>query len=94
MKENQTSNNQEGSGFFSGLLFGAILGAVAGILIAPDKGSETRKRLQIAKNKVSKTVAPVVEELTTTISPLVNDAVEQSKPAVKKIRRKFKNIKK
>jgi gas vesicle protein len=31
---------------FGGLLFGAAVGTILGILIAPEKGSETRKKLK------------------------------------------------
>jgi gas vesicle protein len=35
-----------------GLLAGAAAGAIAGILFAPDKGSETRKRISKASSDV------------------------------------------
>lgn len=37
--------NNENSGSFTMFLFGAVVGAVAGILLAPRSGSETREQL-------------------------------------------------
>lgn len=34
------------SNFFEGLIVGAVLGGIAGILFAPDSGKATRKKLQ------------------------------------------------
>ena len=38
-------SKDNGGGFSSGLILGAIIGAVAGILMAPKPGSETRSEL-------------------------------------------------
>jgi gas vesicle protein len=38
--------SKETNSFFKGLAFGAIVGAVAGILLAPKSGEETRKDIQ------------------------------------------------
>jgi gas vesicle protein len=46
--------------FLTGLVFGAAAGAIAGILFAPDKGTETRKK--IAK-KVNDLKTNVVEQV-------------------------------
>ena len=39
------SNNNDGGEFLKGLLFGGIVGAVAGLLYAPKSGRETRDEL-------------------------------------------------
>lgn len=38
--------SEEKSGYFEGLMLGGILGAVAGVLLAPLAGEETRKKLK------------------------------------------------
>lgn len=42
------------------VLAGAAAGVVAGILLAPDKGSETRKKVAEAGRKVSSTVSDML----------------------------------
>ena len=39
-----------------GLLAGAAIGAIAGILFAPDKGSETRKKIAKNTNEMGETL--------------------------------------
>jgi gas vesicle protein len=38
--------SEEKSSYFEGLMLGGILGAVAGVLLAPLAGEETRKKLK------------------------------------------------
>ena len=40
------NNNDKGFSFFKGAVFGAIAGAVAGLLLAPKSGAETREDLK------------------------------------------------
>ena len=44
------------SNFITGVLVGALAGLTAGILLAPDKGTETRKRLREKGNDFANTV--------------------------------------
>ena len=46
-----------------GLVFigGAVIGALAGILLAPKSGRETRKDLKVYANKVSKEMSEVAQ---------------------------------
>lgn len=45
-------NNGGSSGVLVGFLVGAVVGAVVGLLLAPGSGSETRRRLRDAADKL------------------------------------------
>jgi len=40
------ANDNNGSGFFAGLILGGIIGAVLGLLFAPQSGDKTREQLR------------------------------------------------
>jgi gas vesicle protein len=40
------ANDNSGSSFFAGLLIGGIIGAVLGLLFAPQSGDKTREQLR------------------------------------------------
>ncbi len=56
------SNNQSGS-FIGGLLFGAAIGTITGLLIAPRTGRETRQLLR----KSADALPEMAEDLSTTV---------------------------
>ncbi|MGE4170381.1 MAG: YtxH domain-containing protein [Candidatus Margulisiibacteriota bacterium] len=51
------------SNFFAGVVLGAVVGAVAGILFAPASGQETRIKLKEFKEKNEGAVKEKTEEL-------------------------------
>jgi len=53
--------------FLAGLAVGAIAGAVAGVLFAPDKGSETRKKIADKAGSLSDELTLKINELKKTI---------------------------
>ena len=65
--------------FGLGLLFGAAVGAVAGILTAPKSGKETRKELKEKAEEIGK----VVKEKT---SEFVEDAKVKTEAAVEEVK--------
>lgn len=87
-----TQNNQSGDGFNSFVL-GFILGGVAGILYAPQRGEETRKALkeflatwsQHAEG-LSEEVRKVVEEVKEEVQPIITEKKEKIIPIVEKIK--------
>ena len=55
------------SKLLAGILLGAAAGAVLGILLAPDKGAETRKKLSQKKNKMEEELMSKFGEVKETI---------------------------
>lgn len=53
--------------FFAGVIAGAAAGAIAGILFAPDKGSETRKKILSRTVNAREDLAARLESLKKTI---------------------------
>jgi len=61
-------NKDSGSGFFTGLMVGALIGVVVGFLYAPQSGAETRR---IVKEK-----AGTLKEKASTVAGKVKDVVQ------------------
>lgn len=58
--------NSNGKGKMIGaLVIGAAVGATLGILFAPDKGSETRKKLMAKGQKLKNKATDLMEQATT-----------------------------
>jgi gas vesicle protein len=65
-------SNNSGKGFLF-LVGGALLGAAAGILFAPDKGYRTRRRIGKQMGEMKETVSQKFDELVNQAENFVND---------------------
>ncbi|MBA2250434.1 MAG: YtxH domain-containing protein [Chitinophagaceae bacterium] len=67
------------------LLTGVTLGAVAGLLLAPDEGSKTRKKLMKKAMKYKKTM----EDKATEYSEKASDFKDNLEGAAKDVKKRF-----
>lgn len=56
-------NRETSTGFFSGLLLGAVIGAAIGILYAPQPGSETRRLVKEKAVEVKEKAAQAASKI-------------------------------
>jgi gas vesicle protein len=77
-----------------GFLAGAALGTVAGILIAPDKGSKTRRKIQDESKKLSDQVVETVSHSLKAFKDDYNDSIdkyaEKGKSSIDTVKDKMK----
>lgn len=67
------ANNDPVRIFVCGLLFGAAVGAVLGVLYAPQKGSETRRQIREKAETVAKIIQYKVEEIQEKVQEVADD---------------------
>jgi gas vesicle protein len=72
-----------------GVLAGAAVGALAGILFAPDKGSRTRKQIVDKSEDYADGLIEKFEEMTSTLSKKYNHAMQEVDGLVAKGRNKY-----
>lgn len=91
------------------ILAGAAVGAVAGILMAPERGEETRKRIgkgfkdgtdelskkfDDLKSQVKSTLNSNKKDFNSTINALVDSAEDKSEDIISALENKLKDLKK
>jgi len=79
------SDRRSGDGFFQGLLFGILGGAVMGILFAPEPGEETRKRLKKKGKELRDKAVEIAGEVEDAVGPLVEEAKRGVKEVAEEI---------
>ncbi len=71
--------------FFTGVVIGAALGAVAGILLAPKSGAETREMLGEMASDMAKKTDETVQDIKRKADTLITDAQEKSEEIMGKL---------
>ena len=98
------ADNDSGWSFTTGFLIGSIAGAVAGILLAPKPGAQTRAELMEQSEvwrtraeelaaRVRERVGPTVEDMRERIGPTVEGVRERVGPAVESVRERVAPVK-
>ena len=79
------SDKDSGSQFMMGFIIGGIIGVVAGILLAPKPGSETRADLfdygEVVREKAEEMAARVKDE----VGPAVENVRDKVAPVIEQI---------
>ncbi len=91
--ENHGSNP---SSFFNGLLWGAAIGSVIGVLFAPDKGEETRKKVKKVAREYEDKGKETIEKARIELEKAkekYEDLRTRAKPYVEDAKTKYENLK-
>ena len=86
-----TENGNNQNDFLIGLLFGSILGALAGIFFAPKSGKQLRSRIKEKGTEVLKDAEEIYEEATAVLDDVQHHAEELKRDLVK-VRQKAKEV--
>jgi gas vesicle protein len=79
---------------FLGIVAGVAVGAILGILFAPDKGWNTRKRISKKAEDVADELREKFDEFLDSISVKVDEAKEQASDMSEKVKSKVNDVKK
>ena len=78
-------NNHKALAFFFGLLAGAVIGGGLGLLLAPAKGEETRKKLKKRGKDIKEKVGEIYEDVREASQPLL-EAAEEFEPVIDQVK--------
>ena len=71
--------------FFAGVAIGAAIGAIAGVLLAPQSGEETRESLGKMAKGVAKKTDSTVRDIQEKADSIVSDLQEKGDEIIEKI---------
>ena len=93
MVPNFTPMGKKGSNTLIAFLTGAAVGAILGILYAPDKGSVTREKLSFQLDKYKKTLEDFINDLVSgKETPLTTEAKSQGQKVVSEAKNKAERL--
>ena len=69
--------SQDGNNLLTGFLFGAVLGSISGILLAPKSGRETREQLKTALGDLSQLTEGLTLDLQSQAERLSDQALQR-----------------
>jgi gas vesicle protein len=72
---------------------GASVGALAGILLAPDKGTETRKKISSKTGDLADSVKSSFSDFIDQVKGVYNKAEDSADDAQQKVKAKMSNLK-
>ena len=78
--------NSNNGKLISALLVGAAIGGALGILLAPDKGSETRKKISDKSTDLTGAVKDKFEKEVDAVKEQANEYAESGKSALENIK--------
>ena len=98
MCKDEHKNSNES--FLNGAVFGALVGAALGLLLAPDKGTETRKKLKSVYDEVEGKSKVLVDDalgaakdLQIAARPLVDEGEARLAPIIDRIKEEGPEVK-
>ena len=78
-----------GNGFVTGLLLGGIIGAVVGILIAPNEGSKTRSDILTQTSNFRSQAEDIAANVKENLGPTIDSAIDNIVPVVQSARKQI-----
>jgi len=78
--------SRRGSGFFLGLVLGAVVGATLAILFAPQEGEKTRNLLLEQSGDLRKRTEGTLDQLTSQTKERFNDALATGRETYGKVK--------
>lgn len=90
--ENYTTNGREAGGFLTGLLMGGLIGATAGLLLAPKTGQELRAQIRNKSVEVRDQVTQTAEDARQRTEMLVEDTKTKAESLVEKTKSQAEDL--
>ncbi len=75
-------NSNSGFAFIAGVVVGAAVGTIAGLLFAPEAGTETRKKLSDKGKEMSEDLYEKFDELKDSLGEMLDDIKENKEASV------------